>query len=335
MRLIGLAGVLAMLLTLSGFTLCTTGALANSTIGGFEVDGNLLDNSGAGDPIDWATPPPNQTSFTDPFNKQPDTAFVTGSKDNAPDGWDCAPDASAPDKNDIVKGKIAFRRFGRDLWAYVHFFRYAVNGDAHMDFEFHQSTLPASTQCTELPRRTAGDIRIAFDTKNGGASINVCPQTWSGTAFVPDTDLCAVANTLADGAVNIPPSLTIPGEKDGSFGEAAVNLTKTIGEIACGEFAGVYMKTRASSSADAALKDFTGSQPVATGECPASTTTKTVRNVTSNPTALPSSSVDAKPGDIVEYQIKYFTRAPASPTTSASRTRSRPARRSSPVARAP
>jgi uncharacterized repeat protein (TIGR01451 family) len=308
------ASVLVALLMLAGFSLLTafaaSSASAASTIGSFELDGNLADNSPAGEPIDWASPPPNLSNFSDPFDRQPDTVFDTGSKDNDPAGWDCSTDGSAPGKDDIKRGQIAFRRVGGDLWAYVHFFRHAVNGDAHADFEFHQSMAPASALCPELPKRTAQDVRISFDTKNGGATINVCPQTWTGTAFVPDHDVCAVDRSLADGAVNIPPFLTIPGEKDGAFGEAAVNLTKTIGEFSCGEFAGAYMKTRAATSADAALKDFTRSQPIATGECPASTTTKTVRNVTSAPTAMPSSSVDAKPGDIVEYQIKYFNAGP-------------------------
>ena len=122
--------------------------------------------------------------------------------------------------------------------------------------------------------------------------------------------MCAVDRSLADGAVNIPPFLTIPGEKNGAFGEAAVNLTKTIGEFSCGEFAGAYMKTRAATSADAALKDYTRSQPIATGECPLSTTTKAVRNATTNAGGLFTGSVDAKPGDLIDYQVKYSNAGP-------------------------
>ena len=55
MRRIGLAGALAMLLTLVGLTFAAPGAMAAGTVGSFEIDGNLID-SPAGEPIDWSTP---------------------------------------------------------------------------------------------------------------------------------------------------------------------------------------------------------------------------------------------------------------------------------------
>ena len=115
------------------------------------------------------------------------------------------------------------------------------------------------------------------------------------------------ASTLADGDVNIPPSLTIPGTQNGDFGEAAINLTNTIGDIACGEFSGAYMKTRASTAINAALKDFTDSSRSATGVCPpSSAVSKAVRNATTNPAGLFTGAVDAKAGDAIDYQITYM-----------------------------
>ena len=58
-----------------------TSALAGNSVGRFEIDGNRADDSGPGDLIlDWDSPPPNLTHFTD----------GTGSGDDASQA---APDA--------------------------------------------------------------------------------------------------------------------------------------------------------------------------------------------------------------------------------------------------
>jgi hypothetical protein len=57
-----------------------------------------------------------------------------------------------------------------------------------MIYEFNQAdpaTSPASSGCPQLPRRTAGDFLISFDTQNGGATITVSAFTWTGSAFAP------------------------------------------------------------------------------------------------------------------------------------------------------
>lgn len=157
-----------------------------------------------------------------------------------------------------------------------------------MDYEFNQSSAPASAGCPQLPLRTPGDVLISFDAENGGAQIIVRAFEWNGSTF---TETATGAN--AGGAVNIPN--TIPGHKAGDFGEAAINLTDTIGEVGCGEFSGAYMKTRASTSLESALKDFTKRQTIATGERPQSSIAKAARNATDNPMGMFSTSVDAKP----------------------------------------
>ncbi|KRA32761.1 hypothetical protein ASD81_14715 [Nocardioides sp. Root614] len=273
-----------------------------ATVGGFEIDGNLLDDSGGGDPIDWSTPPPNLTNFTD-LPSSADNIFATGSKDNAPSGWDCDM-GSGPDKDDIVSGQVAFRRVAGDQWIYVNFFRAATNGDAHMAYEFNKSSAPASADCPDVAARTPGDQRISFDTDQGGSVINVVASNWNGTAW---NDVALGAN--AGGAVNIPPSLTIPGHANGDFGEAAINLTKTIGEIGCNEFAGVHMKTRASTAPNSTLKDYTKRQALNIGECPQSTTTKSVRNASVTGSQF-AGSTDAAPGDVVEYKLNYTNAGP-------------------------
>jgi hypothetical protein len=51
--------VLAIALMLAGIL------QGSSFVGSFEIDGNLADDSGPGEPIDWNSPPPNVTTFID------------------------------------------------------------------------------------------------------------------------------------------------------------------------------------------------------------------------------------------------------------------------------
>jgi hypothetical protein len=116
-------------------------AIAATSIGSFEIDGNRADDSGAGDVIlDWDSPPPGVTTFTDATG-QADDAFGQGSKELEPGGWTCT-SASAPGKDDIVGGDVAVRVLGGKQYLFVSFRRAATNGDAHMDYEFNQSSEP-------------------------------------------------------------------------------------------------------------------------------------------------------------------------------------------------
>lgn len=236
-------------------------ALAGTSVGSFEIEGNRADDSGPGDLIlDWDSPPPGVTKFID-ASGQGDDAFGQGSKELEPGGWTCLV-GSAPGKDDIVSGEIAFRLLGGKQYLFVNFQRATTNGDAHMDYEFNQSAEP-NPACPSLPVRTPGDIVITFDTENGGRTIIVRAFRWEGTAtsgsFI-ELDLGA-QGVLWDGAVNIPN--TIPGVEAGAFGEASVNLTDSpIGGIGCDLFSSAYMKTRASTSITSELKDRTAAQRV-------------------------------------------------------------------------
>lgn len=233
--------------------------LAGSAVGNFEIEGNLADDSGPGDPIDWGTPPFGVTQFTDPSGTT-DDILGQGSKELEPGGWSCV-EQSAPGKDDIVNGAVAFRIVDGKQYLFVNFQRATTNGDAHMDYEFNQSDEP-NPACPELPRRTNGDILITFDTERGGQIIVVRAFRWAGDATIGTFNELALGSqgVFWDAAVNIPS--TIPGVEAGAFGEAAINLTDTIGGIDCLLFSSVYMKTRASTSISAELKDHTDALPV-------------------------------------------------------------------------
>jgi uncharacterized repeat protein (TIGR01451 family) len=310
MRRIGLAGVLAMLLAIVGFGFAAGSATAAGTsVGSFEIDGNTPD-SPAGEPTDWdapasaQNPPLTVTPFSDKTGRF-DDSFGMGSKQEDPGTWSCIT-GSSPGKGDITPGgKIAFRTINGKQFVYVNFTRATTTGSADLDYEFNQSSDP-NPACPALPKRTVGDIVLAFDADNGGKTINVRAFSWTGTAvtgtFVP---LATGSQGVTwDGATNGDGS-----NKTGDFGEAVLNLTDTIGEVTCGEFSSVFMKSRSSTEINSALQDRTEKKPVATGLCPVSSLTKTVRDNTTNP-GMFGATTDAQPGDILEYHLTYSNAGP-------------------------
>ena len=122
-KLSAIAAVAALALATGGAT------FAGTSVGLFEIDGNRADNSGPGDLIlDWDSPPPNLTTFTDASGSG-DDAFGLGSKELDPSGWKCIT-GSAPAKDDIVSGQVSFRLIGGKQFVYVNFRRAGVNGGA-------------------------------------------------------------------------------------------------------------------------------------------------------------------------------------------------------------
>src|SRR5467141_2513817 len=270
-----------LLLLLIGTLIANRTTLAGITVGSFEIDGNLIVDHlvPPTEPIDWNSSPfpAALTTFTDGTGST-DDIFGMGSKENDQSSWVCTA-GSAPPKDDVVNqisinggppiaGEIAFRFFPvsgvQKQFLYANWSRLSNNGDAHIDYEFNQadpSTNPASPSCPQLPLRAIGDFLISFDTQFGGAIINTSAFTWNGTTFVP----LSVGNqgTLWDAAVNTTPSisgLTVTGAN--LFGELALNVSDTIGTIPCEKVLFVSMKTRASTSLSAEVKDRTRAKPV-------------------------------------------------------------------------
>jgi hypothetical protein len=255
--------------------------VAGDTVGSFEIDGNLIVDHSVPptEPIDWDSSPfpAALTTFTDATGPT-DDIFGQGSKENDQSTWVCTT-GSAPAKDDLVNeisingaapiaGEIAFRYSPvggvQKQFLYANWSRLSNNGDAHIDYEFNQAdpaTSPASPKCPQLPARTPGDFLVSFDTQFGGAVINASAFTWNGTTFVPLP--VGSQGTLWDAAVNTAASitgLTVTGTN--LFGELALNVSDTIGTIPCEKVLFVSMKTRASTSLSAELKDRTRVKPL-------------------------------------------------------------------------
>src|SRR6266705_437987 len=268
-------------LLLVGTRVANRTTFAGNTVGSFEIDGNLTVDHlvPPSEPIDWDSSPfpAALTTFTDGTGPT-DDIFGKGSKENDQSTWICTA-GSAPPKDDLVNeisingappvtGNIAVRFFPvsgvQKQFLYANWSRLSNNGDAHIDYEFNQAdpaTNPASPSCPQLPLRTPGDFLVSFDTQSGGAIINASAFTWNGTTFVPLS--VGSQGTLWDAALNTAPSitgLTVTGTN--LFGELALNVSDTIGTIPCEKVLFVSMKTRASTSLSAELKDRTRVKPV-------------------------------------------------------------------------
>ena len=270
-----------LLLLLIGTLVANRATLAGNTVGSFEIDGNLMVDHlvPPAEPIDWGSSPfpAALTTFTDGTGPT-DNIFGQGSKENDQSTWVCTT-GSAPPKDDLVNeislnggppvaGQIALRFFPvngvQKQFLYADWSRLSNNGDAHIDYEFNQadpSTNPASPSCSQLPRRTSGDLLISFDTQNGGATITVSAFMWSGTTFLPLS--VGSQGVLWDAAVNTAPSITgLTATGTNLFGELALNVSDTIGTIPCNKVLFASMKTRASTSLSAEVKDRTRVQPL-------------------------------------------------------------------------
>jgi hypothetical protein len=273
--------IAVVLLLLIGAPITNRVTHAGSTVGSFEIDGNLsVDHSvPPTEPIDWLSNPfpAALTTFTDATG-QSDDIFGMGSKENDQSTWICTT-GSAPPKDDLVNqisingfpllaGEIAFRFLSvggvQKQFLYADWSRLSNNGDAHIDYEFNQAdaaTNPASPGCPQLPQRTPGDVLISFDTQNGGATITVSAFTWTGTTFAPVS--VGTQGAFWDAAVNTTASMAgFTGTGANLFGELALDVSDTIGTIPCNKVLFASMKTRASTSLSAEVKDRTKVMPV-------------------------------------------------------------------------
>ncbi len=270
-----------LLLFLTGKRVANRITFAGNTVGSFEIDGNLTVDHlvPPSEPIDWDSSPfpAALTTFTDATGPT-DDIFGQGSKENDQTSWVCTA-GSAPPKDDVVNeisvngappiaGEIAFRFFPvsgvQKQFLYTNWSRLSNNGDAHIDYEFNQAdpaSNPASPSCPQLALRTPGDFLVSFDTQYGGKIINASAFTWNGTTFVPIS--VGSQGILWDAAVNTVPSIAgLTATGTNLFGELALNVSDTIGEIPCNKILFVSMKTRASTSLSAEIKDRTRVKPL-------------------------------------------------------------------------
>lgn len=216
----------------------------------------------------------------DPYNSGADDIFTGGSKFNDVISALQWTSSSAPDKNDINNGLYHVTKdpSTNNQWVMIAGDRLSTNGTSYIDFEFLQGTLtknPNGTFTGSGPAggRTIGDLVISMEYTNGGAIANVFFYQWTaktggGFEFVQFTPAAADAFARTNAANEDVPFGAFSGivYQPFAFVEAAINITKVL-QATSDPCAGLsvktlWIKTKASASTTAALKDFVDPIPV-------------------------------------------------------------------------
>jgi len=257
----------------------------------FEIDdnANLVVNTAGND--DWASIPQGSAPGTeirkaDTLSGSTDESFGNGTKEDTAEP-SVVDGSIPPNKSDLKFFGVYQEGTGSDgflnlFWARVQ----DPSGTTNMDFEFNKrqctpGLTPADADCAPngiTPKRSAGDLLIIYDLARGGTVPNLSLREWNGSAWGSATDL--TASNKATGSIN---TTAISGaNSDGlgaldprTFGEAQIALSAILDPNECEGFGSAYLKSRASDSFTAALKDFVPPAAVNVANCATVKVTKT------------------------------------------------------------
>src|SRR6266542_715295 len=275
--LIGITAAVAAAVFTVFFVAASGANLPGSTFEG--NDGNLVVNT-AGN-TDWENAP-NRVRGDDLASGTSDNSFGQGTKEDDANVT-VVTGSIPPQKSDLTRFYVASEFASGSNFLYLAWERSNVLGSANMDFELNQKAQPNLT--TTGPKtlvRTAGDILITFDFGGSGAPVlGLLKWVTSGA-----TSQCFSSNSLpcwgnrvdlsaagfAEGAVNsttVTDPIANVSLLAGTFGEAAVNLTAAgvFPAGTCEALGSAFLKSRASASFPAEVKDFVAPQPVNINNC--------------------------------------------------------------------
>jgi hypothetical protein len=241
--------------------------------------------------IDWQTLDAAGRVNHGPDSNNQDTAFVDGSKENAPGLWDFTTDAGGvdPPKNNILDAWATFDPQGAEAFLYLAFTRQDVTGTTFGTFELNHDSRLWSNGRADIPCRRTGDVLVSYEAQ--GNDVNVILQRWvtlltdaatgcattgrldDFTSFVPNVDAQGGINDAAITA-HLPGFYagTIPL---GHFGETSLNIGRLLGrgfDDPCFSFGSVWMHSRSSTSDSANLQDYLAPRPLAVRTCAAAGT---------------------------------------------------------------
>jgi hypothetical protein len=274
----------------SGTTQSCSGPLTGSTFAG--GDGNLLASPTTFGTTDWQNVK-NLSHGIDLLSGTGDNSFGQGTKeDNA--SVTVVSGSIPPNKSDLTRFYEASETgTNNHNFLYLAWERSNVLGSANMDFEINQATTPAlGSPGPHVINRTAGDLLVTFDFTNGGgrptlslltwltaAAGNTASQCFSGSTLpcwgkhqtLNGTDSIGAVNNL--GPVTDPLFPTSPNYLNPvpalQFGETAIDLTAAgvFPPGTCKAFGSAFLKSRASASFTAEVKDFIAPIPVNIANC--------------------------------------------------------------------
>jgi hypothetical protein len=260
----------------TGTTQSCSGPLTGSTFAG--GDGNLQTSPTAFGSTDWQNVAGLNAGF-DNASGTGDNAFGNGTKeDNA--AVTVVGGSIPPNKSDLTRFyEAASIGSNNHNFLYLAWERNNVLGTANMDFEINQATTPGlGTQGPHTINRTAGDLLVTYDFTNGGGRPTLGLLFWVTSG---STSQCFSSNSLpcwgnhvtlngsdSIGAVNNLDAVTdplFPGSANYinpvpalQFGETAIDLTAAgvFPPGTCEAFGSAFLKSRASTSFTAEVKDF-------------------------------------------------------------------------------
>jgi hypothetical protein len=259
--------------------------LAGSTFEG--NDGNLV-HTGAN--TDWDNVAGLNTG-TDNLTGPTDNSFGQGTKEDNADVT-VVTGSIPPNKSDLTRFYEASETVSGSTFLYLAWERTNVLGSANMDFEINQASTPnLGSPGKHTIVRTAGDLLVTYDFTNGGTKPTLGLNTWLTSATNPvvpgflNANVCLSSNsfpcwgdhialnaTNSEGAINTV-AVTDPHTGNtlavNTFGEAAINLTGSgvFPPGVCKGFGSAFLKSRASASFGAEVKDFVAPVPVNISNC--------------------------------------------------------------------
>ncbi len=281
----------------NGTTQSCSGPLSGSTFAG--GDGNLLASPTTFGTTDWQNVAGLNAGFDLPSGTG-DNAFGQGTKEDSA-AVTVVSGSIPPNKSDLSRFYEASEFANSSNFLYLAWERTNVLGSANMDFEINQATTPSlGTPGAHVINRTAGDLLVTFDFTNGGGRPTLSLLFWVTSG---STSQCFSSNSLpcwgnhvtlngtdSIGAVNNLDAVTDPLFPSSpnyinpvpalQFGETAINLTAAgvFSAGTCEAFGSVFLKSRASASFTAEVKDFVAPIPVNISNCGAIIVTKTAKN---------------------------------------------------------
>ncbi|MCF1194412.1 T9SS type A sorting domain-containing protein [Mangrovimonas futianensis] len=230
----------------------------------------------------------NNTKFSrDLYNTTSDNSFTGGSSfgDN-PNTWSWT-NSKATSKCDINTVILHQSTSGTEKWLMLAGDRLVTNGTSYIDFEFSQGVFTkneggtftsvgadGTSSLASTNGRTIGDFVLSMEYSNGGGNANVHFYVWeaSGSSYqFVEKEIPVVAmQPSAYGATNESGGVSVPYEAFGSnnyiayaFVEAAINIDAIFNaNCLSANIKTVFVKTKASDSYNAALKDFVDPIPV-------------------------------------------------------------------------
>jgi uncharacterized repeat protein (TIGR01451 family) len=234
--------------------------------------------------------------------RDPDPAdeseFAGGTSQNEPGGWSFVREGAGgvnPAQSDIKDGWSAVSQPGGNTFLYLGFTRGASTGTNQINVELNHDPQPwRNPQGAEVPCRRNGDLLIGFLPKGNNPAVSVVLYRWRTTTPATDGRPCALIGTWtrfadlpegsAQGTMNPQPITNrledgfygVDATMDARvFGEAALNLTRLLGEVLedpCVSFGLISMHSNASNSATSAMKDWVKPRPLTVRTCSAAGT---------------------------------------------------------------